>query len=75
MRRGNLSRSGELPGALDDIDNTLVTMDFPDAITSGLRRTTDVVRGILKRTRSDLTLLIRQKELEERLNSVEPELR
>jgi len=72
MRRGDLSRGEELLSAMDDIYSVLVTMDFPDAITGGLRRTTDMVRGILERTRSDLTLAIRQKELEERLNSVEP---
>ncbi|GAJ02487.1 unnamed protein product [marine sediment metagenome] len=52
---------------MDDIYNILVTMDFPDAITGGLRRTTDMVRGVLERTRSDLTLVIRQKYLEEKL--------
>ena len=52
---------------MDDIYNVLVTMDFPDAITGGLRRTTDMVRGVLERTRSDLTLAITQKNLEERL--------
>ena len=71
MRRGDLSRCEELLSVMDDIYSILVTMDFPDAITGGLRRTTDAVRGILERTRSDLTLAIRQKELEERLNSVE----
>ena len=44
-----------------------MTIDFPDAITGGLRRTTDMVRGVLERTRSDLTLAMRQKELESRL--------
>jgi len=53
MRRGDLSRGEELLSAMDDIYNILVTMDFPDAITCGLRRTTDVVRGILERTRSE----------------------
>jgi translin len=56
---------------MDDIYNILVTIDFPDAITGGLRRTTDMVRGVLERTRSDLTLVIRQKELEERLKEFE----
>jgi len=70
MRRGNLSRGEELLSAMDDIYNILVTMDFPDAITCGLRRTTDMVRGILERTRSDLTLLIRQNKLEERLKGI-----
>jgi translin len=67
MRQGDLSRGEELLAAMDDIYNVLVTMDFPDAITGGLRRTTDMVRGVLERTRSDLTLAMRQKELESRL--------
>ncbi len=67
MRKGDLSRGEELLSAMDDIYNVLVTMDFPDAITGGLRRTTDMVRGVLERTRSDLTLVIRQKELEKKL--------
>jgi translin len=57
--------------AMDDIYNVLVTMDFPDAITGGLRRTTDMVRGVLERTRSDLTITIRQHELEKRLEKLE----
>ncbi len=71
MRKGDLSRGGELLSAMDDIYNILVTMDFPDAITGGLRRTTDMVRGVLERTRSDLTLVMRQKELEDRLREFE----
>ena len=70
MRKGDLSRCEEILSDMDDIYGILVTMDFPDAITGGLRRTTDVTRGILERTRSDLTLAIRQKELEEMLNSL-----
>jgi len=69
IRRGELSRVEELLAAMDDIYNILVTMDFPDAITGGLRRTTDMVRGILERTRSDLTLVIQQKRLEEKLKA------
>ena len=71
IRKGDLSRGGELLSAMDDIYNILVTIDFPDAITGGLRRTTDMVRGILERTRSDLTLVMRQKELEDRLKEFE----
>jgi translin len=67
MRRGDLSRGEEFLSAMDDIYSVLVTMDFPDAITGGLRRTTDMVRGVLEKTRSDLTLAIRQKELESKL--------
>ena len=52
---------------MDDIYNILVTMDFPDAITGGLRRTTDMVRGVLERTRSDLTLAMGQKGVVDKL--------
>jgi translin len=68
MRRGDLSRGEELLSAMDDIYNILVTMDFPDAITGGLRRTTDMVRGVLEKTRSDLTLAMGQKGLVDKLD-------
>ncbi|MFC2003416.1 haloacid dehalogenase [Chloroflexota bacterium] len=71
MRKDDLSRGEELLEAMDEIYSALVTMDFPDAITGGLRRTTDMVRGVLERTRSDLTLGIRQKDLENRLNNLD----
>jgi translin len=74
MRQGDLSRSEELLLAMDEIYNVLVTMDFPDAITGGLRRTTDMVRGVLERTRSDLTLAIRQKELENKLEKFKDDI-
>lgn len=69
MRQGDLSRGEELLGAMDDIYSILVTMDFPDALTGGLRHTTDNVRGILEKTRGDLTLAVRQKELETKLGA------
>ena len=75
MRKGDLSRGEELLGAMDDIYSTLVTMDFPDAITGGLRRTTDMVRGVLERTRSDLTLVMRQKDLENKIEKLEGDIR
>ena len=71
MRRGDLSRSEEILQAMDNIYSVLVTMDFPDAITGGLRRTNDMVRGVLEKTRSDLTLVMRQKELENKLEKFE----
>ncbi len=68
MRRNDLSKSEDFLEVMDDIYSILVTMDFPDAITGGLRRTTDVVRGILEKTRSDLTLVMKQKELQDKLD-------
>jgi translin len=73
MRKGDLSRGEELLTMMDDIYSTLVTVDFPDAITGGLRRTTDMVRGVLERTRSDLTLAMQQKALETRLAGMKHE--
>lgn len=70
MRQGDVSRGEELLQVMDDIYSVLVTMDFPDAITGGLRRTTDMVRGVLERTRSDLTLIVQQKDLESRLEQI-----
>jgi translin len=73
MRRGDLSNGEELLAAMDDIYNTLVTMDFPDAITSGLRHTTDMVRGVLEKTRSDLTLAMGQKGVVDKLDELSTE--
>ncbi len=67
IRREDLSRGEELLEAMDDIYNVLVTMDYPDAITQGLRRQTDLVRGIIERTRADLTLSLREQHLQEAL--------
>jgi translin len=67
LRQNDFSRCETLLSIMDDIYAVLVTMDFPDAITYGLRRTTDSVRGILEKTRGDLTMALRQKTLEEKL--------
>jgi translin len=75
LRRNDLSRCEELLAIMDDIYAVLTTMDFPDGITYGLRRTSDAVRGILEKTRGDLTLVLRQKELEEKLGQILKEKR
>lgn len=69
LRRDDLTRCEELLAKMDEIYGVLVTMDFPEAITYGLRRTTDIARGVLERTRADLTLILRQRQLEERLTT------
>jgi translin len=69
VRGGDLSHGEEILDKMDDVYSLLVTIDFPDSITRGLRRTTDMVRGVLERTRSDLTLTMRQKDLSEKLNN------
>jgi translin len=52
---------------MDEIYGILVTVDFPEAVTGGLRRSTDAMRGVLERTRGDLTMALRQRKLEIRL--------
>jgi len=69
-RRGEIARCEELLETMDDIYGVLVTMDFPEAMTGGLRRTTDAVRGILERTRGDMTLFLKQRDLEVRLSKL-----
>ena len=70
LRRSDVSRCEELLDLMDHIYTELFTMDFPEAITGGLRRTTDAMRGILERTRGDLTTALRQQSLEERLSQL-----
>jgi len=70
LRKGDLDHGESLLQAMEDIYNVLVTMDYPDAITGGLRRTTDSTRGILEKTRGDLTVAMRQADLERRLHGV-----
>jgi translin len=55
LRQGDLARAEELMGAMDEIYSLLVTIDYPDGVTGGLRRTTDALRAVLERTRGDLT--------------------
>ncbi|MBI3915350.1 MAG: haloacid dehalogenase [Chloroflexi bacterium] len=71
IRHGNSERCEKILGVMDDIYSLLVTVDFPDAITGGLRRTTDMVRGVLERTRGDLTVAARQEKLERTLREFE----
>jgi translin len=63
LRRGDVATGERLLSIMDDIYSLLITVDFPDAITGGLRRQTDMVRGVLERTRGDLTTAVRQEEM------------
>lgn len=75
LRRGELAEGEPLLSAMEDVYDVLVTMDYPDAITGGLRRTTDSTRGILEKTRGDLTVAMRQSDLERQLHAVGDQLR
>jgi translin len=74
LRHGHSKEAERLLSHMDDIYALLVTMDYPDAITGGLRRLTDIVRGVTERTRGDMTISLRQEQLEESLRRVEEQL-
>ena len=67
LRGDDFSRCEEMLELMDEVYTILASMDFPEAVTRGLRRNTDMVRGVLERTRGDLTLVLRQRRLEQKL--------
>ncbi|UCD22831.1 MAG: haloacid dehalogenase [Chloroflexota bacterium] len=71
LRREEFSRCEELLTIMDEIYGILITMDFPELLAHGLRRTTDTIRAIIERTRGDLTVSLRQKNLEEKLDNID----
>jgi translin len=74
LRQDNSAEAERLLGHMDDIFAILVTMDYPDAITNGLRRQTDVIRAIIERTRGDVTFSLRGEKLERSLSHLSRQL-
>ncbi|HWT77904.1 MAG TPA: haloacid dehalogenase, partial [Candidatus Methylomirabilis sp.] len=70
LRQGYSEETERLLTCMDDIYGVLVTLDYPDAITNGLRRQTDLIRGIVERTRGDLTISLREQYLQRALASL-----
>jgi len=71
IRRDRVEEAEQMLTAMDDIYAQLVTIDFPDALTGGLRRTTDALRAVLERTRGDVTTTLQQEKLQKALNEME----
>ena len=67
LRRNAVDGCQEFMDIMDEMYSVLVTIDFPEGVTSGLRHNTDAMRGVLERTRGDLTMAVRQHSLEARL--------
>ena len=74
IRRGNVEGSLPLLDFMEEVYSQLVTVDFPDAVTDGLRRYTDTLRGVLERTRGDVTLALRQDQMRQALAGIEARL-
>jgi translin len=69
LRRGELERSERILSTMEDVYYLLVSMDYPDAITGNLRRSTDVARSLLERTRGDLSVALVQRNLQQALET------
>lgn len=74
LRPGYNTEVERLLDLMDEVYTHLVTMDFPDAITEGLRRRTDLARGIIERTRGDITVAFRENELANKLDRLSDQL-
>jgi translin len=74
MRQGEIAAAEPYLEFMDEVYSLLITVDFPDAITDGLRRHTDVLRNVLERTRGDLTLGMRQEQMRQALRAFEEQL-
>ncbi len=74
LRHGNFEQCEVYLRYMDDVYGVLVSVDFPDAVTAGLRRTTDVTRSILEKTRGDLTTALTQAQLQQTMLSLQQDL-
>ncbi len=74
LRPGYNNEVERLLDVMDEVYTQLVTMDFPDAITEGLRRRTDLARGITERTRADITVAYREEQLGQKLDRLSAQL-
>lgn len=74
LRQGYSDDAERLLRTMDEIFAVLVTMDYPDAITNGLRRQTDIARSIIERTRGDLTFSLRGEHLAQAISSLSQQL-
>ena len=74
MRQGEIAQAEPYLDFMDEVYSLLITVDFPDSITDGLRRHTDVLRTVLERTRGDLTISFRQEQMRVALRSLEARL-
>jgi translin len=72
LREGRLDGGESLLAAMDDVYAALVVIDYPDALTNGLRRTLDALRAVLERSRGDVTTTVLQARLQRAIEDVPP---
>jgi translin len=71
LRHDDIDLAEDILGRMDDIYAILVTFDYPDAILEGLKRRLDTVRGVIEKTRHDITTAVRQDRLVSALREFE----
>jgi translin len=74
LRSGYSQEAERLLNHMDEIYSVLVTIDYPDAITNGLRRQTDNARGIIEKTRGDVTFSLRGENLSQAIRKLSSQL-
>ena len=74
LRHGYSEEAERLLSHMDEIYAVLVTIDYPDAITYGLRRQTDIARSIIEKTRGDITFSLRGEHLEQAIEQLSAQL-
>ena len=75
LRQGYSDEAERLLTLMDEIYTLLITMDYPDALTYGLRRKTDLARGIVERTRGDMTISLREQRLTKAMKELSQQLK
>ena len=63
LRAGDLDTAEVILDAMNTIHELMADLDYPDGMTGGLRRTTDVARALIERSRADLTTTVIQERL------------
>jgi translin len=73
LREGSVERAESLLAAMDDVYGALIVVDYPDAVTNGLRRTLDALRAVLERSRGDVTTTVLQTRLQQAIERSAPD--
>lgn len=75
IRHDEMAEAERLLEAMEEVYSQLITVDYPHAITGNVRRTSDMLRGVLERTRGDVTVAMKQRELQRALERFEQRIR
>ena len=69
IRANNLKLSENYLDVMNEVVDLLESIDYPEGVTQGLRRTTDQLRSVVERTRGDITIALQRNQLEGKIKS------